>query len=844
MPTSEIQKKWLNSLLTLTLGITFSVILLFIAWRDSIQSQEREFSLASSTLKDTVARNTQTANDTLNSLSTYLEVNPDLSIEEYSMLTTSVLGLYPFLEGTVYVTHDVDSANPEKPYSVHYQTIKGGNTMLADTELLSDEAYASTIDLLFKNDSVITLASEYNRNNWKGFWILRAVKPVSKLDEDMGNYGFAAILINTNTLVGPSYRDTGPSLILLSDSASLSGRTILHEQQPSNEEGWVVNSLTEESITQFPFYSVRLLLSKELRWSQIEKTMMLISLLIGASVTLLLMSLGKARDEQEKHLRERNAIIEAQVLAQTEELGKARDDALQAALAKSSFLASMSHEIRTPLNAIIGMSELLSETGLDLEQKKYVAVFKKAGDTLLSLVNDILDLSKIEANQLELEKIEFNLIENVEESVEIYALKAAEKSIELLTDIPADMKPVRYGDPSRLKQILLNLISNALKFTERGAIIVRIAYVNPDNTDMLQISVADTGTGIPEDKLEKIFESFSQADSSTTRKYGGTGLGLTISRRLVEMMGGKIWVESELGKGSTFFINVPIPLIMDNDENRLIKTGALYHKILIVDDNQYARQILDTFLSDIGAKTVTKSDSQSALVYLQDDLSRAQLDLLLIDADMPGIDGFTLVNSLKEFCDSIPIIMMVNPATLNQNQKELDDLGLSYSYLPKPIKISELLKMLELALKTDKDIFEKTVPYFRIEDFKKLSILLVDDNSDNRLLVKAYLKKLPYVIDEAENGEEACSLFKSDKYDVVLMDVQMPLMDGREATRAIREWEKMEGKKATPIIALTAHAVKEEIDYCIEAGCDTHLSKPVKKETLISTIKSLTGSSN
>jgi CheY-like chemotaxis protein len=211
---------------------------------------------------------------------------------------------------------------------------------------------------------------------------------------------------------------------------------------------------------------------------------------------------------------------------------------------------------------------------------------------------------------------------------------------------------------------------------------------------------------------------------------------------------------------------------------------------------------------------------------------------------MPGIDGFTLVNSLKEFCDSIPIIMMVNPATLNQNQKELDDLGLSYSYLPKPIKISELLKMLELALKTDKDIFEKTVPYFRIEDFKKLSILLVDDNSDNRLLVKAYLKKLPYVIDEAENGEEACSLFKSDKYDVVLMDVQMPLMDGREATRAIREWEKMEGKKATPIIALTAHAVKEEIDYCIEAGCDTHLSKPVKKETLISTIKSLTGSSN
>ena len=844
MASSHIQKSWLNSLVTLTLGITFSIIIIFIAWRDSVQSQAREFSLASSTIKNVVARNTQTANDTLNSFSTYLEVNPELNNDEFSMITSSVLGLYPFLEGVVYVTRDSDSADPEKPYVIRNQTLKGNNAMLAKEELLSDDTYASAMELLFNSDSVITLGSEFHRNDWHGFWILRAIKPVSKIEEGIVNYGFAAILINTNTLVGPVFGNTGLSLFLLSDAASLSGRSLLYEYIPSAKQGWVVSSLAEESITQFPFYSVRLLLNKGLLWGDIEKTMMFISLLIGASVTLLLISLGKARDEQERQLRERNAIIEAQVRNQTEELARARDDALQAATAKSSFLASMSHEIRTPLNAIIGMSELLSETGLDLEQKKYVAVFKKAGDTLLSLVNDILDLSKIEANQLELETIEFNLIDTVEESVEIYALKSAEKSIELLTDIPADLKPVRLGDPSRLRQILLNLISNALKFTERGAIIVRIEYAKPDNTDLLEISVTDTGTGIPRDKLEKIFESFSQADSSTTRKYGGTGLGLTITRRLVELMGGKIWVESEVDKGSKFIINVPIPLIMDNDENRLVKTGALHHKILIVDDNPYALQMLERFLSDIGAKTVTQSDSQSTLVYLQDDLNRAQLDLMLVDADMPGIDGFSLVKSVKDLSDDIPIIMMLNTATLNQNQKELDELGLSYSYVAKPIKISELLKMLELALKTDKDLFEKTVPYFRVDDFKKLNILLVDDNSDNRLLVKAYLKKLPYLIDEAENGEEAYSIFKSGKYDVVLMDVQMPLMDGREATRKIRNWEKEEDKHATPIIALTAHAVKEEIDKCIDAGCDTHLSKPVKKETLISTIKTITSSTN
>ncbi len=239
MASSHHQKKLLNSFVTLALGITFTAILIFIAWRDSIQSQARDFSLASSTVKNAVARNAQTANDTLNSFSTYLEVNPDLSEEEFSLITTSVLGLYPFLESTVYVTYNDDYSDPERPYAIKYQTLKGDIARTAERELLSNEAYESAIELLFNSDSVITLGSELNRNNWQGFWILKAVKPVSKIEEGKGNFGFAAILINSNILVGPVYENTGLALFLLSDSASLSGRSLLHEYEPTTEQGWM-----------------------------------------------------------------------------------------------------------------------------------------------------------------------------------------------------------------------------------------------------------------------------------------------------------------------------------------------------------------------------------------------------------------------------------------------------------------------------------------------------------------------------------------------------------------------------------------------------------------------------
>jgi len=830
----------MNYAVALSLGAAFTVILLLITWNNSLEGQAREFALVSSSIKDTASRNIQTANDTLSSLAAFLESGSVLNQQQYDAIASSLLGLHPFMEGAVFSTPS-GTVSETHPFAIRYQTMRDRSNILPQTELLSDQAYTIAIKNLFDTDAIITLASEYSVEGWRGYWILKAVHPRNENAADMASRpGFVAILINTSKLVGANIGDTDFSIMLLSDSAGLSGRQFLYQKSATSPAGWQVTQLLEEAITQFPLYSVRLSISKDIPWQELDKSLIYIALLIGVGVTLLLVALIKAKDEQEQQLLERNAVIEAQVLAQTEELAHARDEALKASLMKSSFLASMSHEIRTPLNAIIGMSDLLSETELDYEQKKYVGVFKKAGDTLLSLVNDILDLSKIEANQLKLEHIEFNLIDTIEESVEIYALKAAEKEIELVCNIDPAIKPCRMGDPARLRQILLNLISNALKFTEHGEIIVSASIIDTETTDssLLEIAVSDTGTGIPTDKLELIFASFTQADSSTTRKFGGTGLGLTISRSLVEMMDGRIWVESEPDKGSRFIFRVLLPVADRVLNQPLPHTGMFAGKqIMVIEDNQTSRDVLASYLRATGAGVICMTDTAGSLGYLDKPDNTKSCDLILVDAELPGVNGFDFIRGLRKKNLNIPTIMMLNPATLNQNQKNLDEIGNEQSYLTKPIKRKELYNQLESVL-TNKP-GDSTTAGVSIADSQTqpLTILLVDDNPDNRLLVQAYLKKLPYVLDEAENGEEAANKFMQGKYDIVLMDVQMPIMDGRESTRRIRAWEQEQGKKPTPIIALTAHAIKEEVDLCLEAGCDSHLSKPVKKETLITTIQ-------
>ncbi|MEX2353817.1 MAG: response regulator, partial [Gammaproteobacteria bacterium] len=812
---------WVNYAVAVTLGAAFSIILVIITWNNSLESKAREFALVSNTVRDTVSRNVQTANDTVNSLATYLEASSNLDQAQYTAITSSLLDMHPFIEGAVYSTLSMTAApDAANRIDIRYQTMRSGNDLLPQQELLSNEAYSRTLSNLFETDSTITLASDYSVDGWQAYWILKAVHPrVADPTEVDVAPGFVAVLINTSKLVGANVGDTDFSIMLLSDSAGLSGRQFLFQQNADVSSDWQVSRLVDEGVTQFPLYSVRLSITRDIPWQELDKSLVYIALLIGVGVTLLLVALVKAKDEQERQLRERNVVIEAKVQEQTEELAQARDEALQASLMKSSFLASMSHEIRTPLNAIIGMSDLLSETELDFEQKKYVGVFKKAGDTLLSLVNDILDLSKIEANQLKLEEIEFNLVDTIEESVEIYALKAAEKEIEIICDIDPGIKPCRVGDPSRLRQILLNLISNALKFTDKGEILVsvRIAtQTGSTNPSLLEISVNDTGSGIPEDKLEAIFASFTQADSSTTRKYGGTGLGLTICRSLVEMMRGKIWVESEIDRGSRFIFQADLPAAAREQNNGDKVAGAFpRRKVLIIDDNASNCKVLQSYTAYTGAEAVCMADGASALDFLGKP-GQERYDLILVDATLPDLDGFTLVHKFRQMNILVPALLMLNPATLNKNQKSLEKLGSGQTYLTKPVKQKELYSQMEIIFTGEiGDITHSGRRLTEIETTRSLNILLVDDNPDNRLLVNAYLKKLPYQLDEAENGEEAVNKFMGSEYDLILMDVQMPVMDGREATRKIREWEKQQGRTATPIIALTAHAIKEEIDMCI-----------------------------
>ena len=565
---------------------------------------------------------------------------------------------------------------------------------------------------------------------------------------------------------------------------------------------------------------------------------------------------GLARDVTEPRKAER------EILA-------AREAALAASRAKSEFLSSMSHEIRTPMNAILGMAEVLAETPLSDEQRRFVETMRNNGAALLDLIDGILDLAKVESGRLSLETTEFDLCELVERVVETLGIRAYAKGLELVSVIAPHLPRVLVGDPLRLRQILINLLGNAIKFTAEGSVVLTVSGRIDDSAEHattpsrpksefqeLDFAVSDTGIGIPPETLAELFAPFTQADSSTARKYGGSGLGLSIVKRLVELMGGEIGVTSEPGRGSTFRFALRLEVAANPAARAAIAATSLDGKrIFVADPHPMNRLVLRQWAESHDAEEIETADTERVIGLI----CRQSLDLAFLDCRVDEADVFEIARSLVARGDRDregrppAIILMLTPNELGAQIDRMRAMGIGAAqrcyYLVKPLKNSEIARVVGLAFDPEGAVNEPppnapAMPTISAsaKPVTPLRILVADDSPDNRMLIQAFLRHLPHQLDFAEDGAVAIDRAKAHRYQVILMDIQMPTVDGYTATRAIREWETAQSYPRSRIIALTASALGDAVRKSLAAGCDAHIAKPVNKATLIAALEGVTNS--